>query len=149
VLVLVVVVVVAVVVVAIALVAVGRVTAELAQAPPRSYFDEDEAVVFVADRLSEATTAVLSYDDVAAVIGWHLDYLEGRGVASEVGPEQVAGPVVADEDEALAVVLGRADEAGLEISDEQVVEVLHAVEAYLVAIGAIGEAVPPPVDPLS
>jgi hypothetical protein len=68
-------------------------------------------------------------------------------VAAEVEPEDLAGPVVADEDEAIAVVLGHADEAGLEITDEQVVEVLEGVEAYLGAIGAVGAEVPPPPDP--
>lgn len=138
----------ALLVVAIALVVVGRVTAELAAAPPRSYFDVDEAVQFVADRLSDETTAQLSYADVQALIEAHLAYLADRGVAADSEAEAVpSGPLVADVDEGLAFVLGRASEAGLEVTDEQVVEVLEVQAEYLAAIGAIGAAVPPPPDP--
>jgi hypothetical protein len=132
-----------VVVAAIALVSVGGVTARLAAAPPRSLFDLDEAVGFVAERLSFEASAQLSYDDVRALLGWHLDYLEARGVADEAaGAEAVVGrTAVAADDEGLAFVLGRAAEAGLEVDDVAVVEVLEAEEAYLAAIGAVGDAV--------
>ena len=140
----------ALLVVAIALVAVGRVTAELAAAPPRSFFDLDEAVQFVADRLSDETTAQLSYADVHQLLGAHLDYLEERGVASASDADAPpSGPLVVEDDEGLAFVLGRATEAGLEVTDEQVVEVLEAEAAYLAAIGAVGGPVPPPADPVA
>ena len=142
------VVVIALVVVAIALVSVGKVTAELGAAPPRTAYDLDEAVQFVADRLSDETTAQLSYADVADLLGRHLDYLQAKGVASLTEPgDGPAGPMVAVDDEAIAFVLGRADDAGLEVDDEQVAEVIDASEAYLVAIGAVGAEVPPPPDP--
>jgi hypothetical protein len=58
-----------------------------------------------------------------------------------------AGPVIAADDEGVAHVIGRIAEAELEIDDGAVVEVLEAEGAYLRAIGAVGSAVPPPVDP--
>lgn len=131
--------VVGVVVVAIALVAVGKVTAEFADAPPRSLFVFDEAVFFVARRLRDETTAVLSYDDVRALLGYWVEVLETAGVATVVGDDVArAGPLVADDDDALAVVIGRADAAGLDVTDTQVAEVLAAANDYLVAIGAVG-----------
>jgi hypothetical protein len=147
----------AVAIVVIALVAVGRVTASLALEPPRSTYDLDEAVEFVADRLPDEVTAAVSFDDVRAVLGYHLDYLEAKGVAREAdvrgdeahppawGP--VVGPLVADDDEALPYVMGRLAEEGREVDDVHLVHVLDADEAYLVAIGAIGRAVPLPPDP--
>jgi hypothetical protein len=140
----------AVLVVAIALVAVGAVTSRLAHQPRRSVFDLDEAVHWVADRLPDDVTAELSYDDVRRVIGWHLDYLEDKGVAGETDQTLEAppsGPVITADDEGVAYVLGQATEAGVEIDDVQVVEVLEGELAYLLAIGAIGAEVPSPSDP--
>ncbi|WP_208028951.1 hypothetical protein [Rhabdothermincola sediminis] len=139
-----------IVVVAIALVAVGTVTGRLAGEPPTSVFHLDEAVHYVADRLQEDLTARLSYDDVRAVIGWHLDYLQAKGVAGVSDHDLAAapaGPIVTADDEAVAYVLGRAEGSGLELDDVDVVEVLEAEVAYLRAIGAIGPEVPGGVDP--
>lgn len=137
----------------IGLVAVGGVTYRLAEQPPPSLFDLEEAVEFVAERLPFEVSARLSYDDVRLVVGWHLDYLEGKGVAAETDEVLAAelgrkgGPVVAADDEGVAYVLGQAEEAGLDVEDVEVVLVLEAELAYLEAIGAIGSAVEPPRDP--
>lgn len=140
----------ALVVVTIGLVAVGGVTNRLAAQTRRSVFQMDQAVHFVADRLPEETTAVLSYDDVQRILGWHLDYLEEKGVAGETDDtldHLPSGPIVTADDEGVAYVLGRCSEAGLEVEDVQVVEVIEGELAYLEAIGAIGSEVPSPVDP--
>jgi hypothetical protein len=55
-----------------------------------------------------------------------------------------AGPLVADDDEALPYILGRLAETSADIEDVHVVQVLEAERSYLEAIGAIGPAVPPP-----
>lgn len=148
------------VVAAIGLVAVGRATAELAEAPPRVVFDLEHAVVWVGDAVPYEVSAVLSYDEVRELLGWYLDYLEAKGVAAEAvelalaeqaGEEPevtgAGGPLVADDDEEVAYVLGRAEEAGLEVDDVAVHEVIAAANAYLEAIGAVGGAVPLPGDP--
>ncbi|MCU0269345.1 MAG: hypothetical protein MUF83_11950 [Acidimicrobiales bacterium] len=133
------------VVVAIALVAVGRVTARLNAEPPLPVYDLEQAVEHVAEHLPFDVSAQLGYDDVRAILSWHLDYLEAKGVAAEQEWDQLpVGPLVAADDEGVAYVLGRAEEAGLEVEDTQVVEVLEAEVDYLRAIGAIGSPVPPP-----
>lgn len=133
----------AVVVVAIGLVAVGRVTAELAAAPRVSVFDLDEAVQFVADRLSPEPAGQLSYDDVRQILDLQMQDLEDRGVASEDDPVRgVADPdaqsVVTDEESSLAYVLGRLDDLGADHEDRWVAEVIDLGLEYLAAIGAIG-----------
>lgn len=138
----------AVIVVAIALVTVGRITGELVDAAPTSIYDLDEAVEFVAERLPDPVTAQLSFEDVRALLTWHIEYLEERGVARRQGVDAVAaGPLVAAEDDAVAHVLGRASAAGMEVADVWVVQVLDADAAYLEAIGAIGPQLPMPPDP--
>jgi hypothetical protein len=139
------------VVTVIGLVSVGGVTARLAAAPPRSLFDLDEAVEFVADRLPGHAAAQLSYDDLRLVLGWHLEYLEAKGMAADDdGGERPPGrrgddgamrAVVAGDDEGVAYVLGRAGAAGVEVDDVAVVEVVEIEGAYLEAIGALGHQV--------
>jgi hypothetical protein len=127
------------VVAAIGLVAVGGVTARLSAEPPSTVFDLDQAVPWVADRLDPETQARLTYEDVDAVLVWHLDYLEDRGVATErFAPAAAAGPSLVADDEGIAWIIGRVDATGLDISDDDVVEVLEAAQAYLETIGAIG-----------
>lgn len=138
----------AVIVVVIALVTVGRITGELVDAAPTSIYDLDEALEFVADRLPDEVTAQLSFDDVRALLVWHIEYLEERGVARRQGVNELAaGPLVAAENDAVAHVLGRATAVGMELSDVWVVQVLDADAAYLEAIGAIGPQLPMPPDP--
>jgi hypothetical protein len=138
----------AVIVVVIALVTVGRITGELVDAAPTSIYDLDEALEFVADRLPDEVTAQLSFDDVRALLVWHIEYLEERGVARRQGVNELAaGPLVAAENDAVAHVLGRAAAVGMELSDVWVVQVLDADAAYLEAIGAIGPQLPMPPDP--
>jgi hypothetical protein len=136
-----------IVVVAIGLVSVGAVTARLAAAPPRTLFDLGEAVDYVADRLGPDAAGQVTYDELQQLLGWHLDYLEGEGVAAEDDDPVPAGapaaPAVAADDEGLAYVLGRAAEAGIDVDDVAVAEVLEAAGAYLAAIGAVGHQVAP------
>ncbi len=68
----------AVLVVVIALVAVGREAFTLGAQPKQAHFDLEEAVAFVADRLPDEVTAVLTYDDVRSILRWHLEYLRDR-----------------------------------------------------------------------
>jgi hypothetical protein len=137
-------------VVAIGLVAVGAVTSRLAEEPRRSVFDLEEAVQYIAQRLPPDVTAELSYDDVGAIVAWHLEYLENKGVAGRSDhdlDELPTGPTVTDDDEAVAFVIGRANDAGMAIQDVHVFDVLEAEQQYLQAIGAIGGEVPSPIDP--
>jgi hypothetical protein len=104
-------------------------------------FDEDEAVEWIADRLPFDVAARLSHDDVRRIVGWHLDYLEVEGIATEAAYADAPDAVVVGEDDSLAYVLGQAGEAGLEADDTQIALVLDTERAYLTAIGAIGPQV--------
>ena len=128
-------------VLAIAVVAVGAVVNRLAVEAPVSVFDEDEAVDWIADRLPFEVAAQLSHDNVRALVLWHLEFLEGRGVATETAFEQAPDAVVVAEDDGLAYVIGQATEAGMVVEDVQVVAVLEVEQDYLEAIGAIGPRV--------
>lgn len=129
----------ALVVFAVAALSVGIVSGSLARRPRRSVYDLEEAVVFVADRLPDELTARLSYDDVRAVLLFHCDYLAAKGVASERTADDIgASLVVVPDDEPVAVVLGRVEEAELDLADTDVITILEAEVGYYRAIGAIG-----------
>ena len=135
-------------VIVIGLLAVGRLAGQLAEQPRPALYDRGEAVDFVADLLPDDVTAQLTYDELAQLLQWHLDYLEERGVARAQGVDNVAsGPLVAAEDDALAFVIGKSTEAGLEVDDVWVVQVIQGNENYLEAIGAIGSELSMPEDP--
>jgi hypothetical protein len=132
-------------VVVIALVAVGREAFTLSAQPKQAHFDLEEAVEFVAGRLPDEVTAILSYDDVRSILRWHLEYLRDRGVPARRDLVD-GGPVVVEDDEGVAWVLGQADEVGMDVTDAEVAIVLETELEYLGAIGAIGGAVPEPPD---
>ena len=134
-----------VLVVVIALVAVGREAFTMSAQPKQAHFDLEEAVEFVADRLPDEVTAILSYDDVRSILRWHLEYLRDRGVPARRDLVD-GGPVVVEDDEGIAWVLGKADEVGMDVTDAEVAVVLETELEYFEAIGAIGGAVPEPPD---
>lgn len=125
-------------VLAIALVAVGRIAGQLGSTAKEAIYDRDEAVDYVAELLPDDVTAQLSYEDLAVLLQFHLDYLESRGVAHAQGEDAAAGPAVASEDDALAYVIGRASDAGPAAEDVWIAQVIAGNEQYLRAIGAIG-----------
>jgi hypothetical protein len=137
----------AIAVFAIAAVTVGREAFRLGHQPPPTIFDLDEAVEQVADSLDPESQARLTYDEVRQLIIAELEHLEDKGVLAEQGREvELPGgdtpEVVLADDDAVAVVMGRAEEAGLEVTDEDVFHVVAALHAYLVEIGAVGPAAP-------
>jgi hypothetical protein len=132
----------------IAAVSIGVVSGSLARRPRRSVYDLEEAVDFVADRLPDELTAQVSYDDVRSVLLFHCDYLAAKGVASERTADDIGSAlVVVPDDEPTAFVLGRVTDAGLDLADDQVVQILDAELAYYEAIGAIGPQLDGPSEP--
>jgi hypothetical protein len=130
----------------IAAVSVGVVSGSLARRPRRSVYDLEEAVDFVADRLPEELTARLSYGDVRSVLVFHCDYLAMKGVASERTADDIGSSlVVVPDDEPTAFVIGKVEEAALQLSDGDVVAVLDAELEYYRAIGAIGAQLDDPL----
>ncbi len=134
----------------IAAVAVGSTTARLATQARRTVYDLDEAVAFVADGLPDDVTAAISYDDVRAVLGWNLDLLQARGIASlRTAHDPGSGLIVVGDDEPLAWIIGRIDEIGpdepgAQVTDEQVLAILTANRRYEQSIGVIGDEVSVP-----
>ena len=128
----------------IAAASIGSVTGTLARRPRRSVYDLGEATGFVADRLPPEVTAVVSYEDVDAVLSAHCDYLEQLGVASEKAADDIGEDlVVVADDEPVAWILGRLEDRAVDIDDTHVVVVLDAEQDYYRAIGVIGPEVGP------
>lgn len=132
---------------AIAAAFVGREAFRLGHTPTTSIFDVDEAVLHVAEHLSDEAAAGLTMDEVHQLILFSLEHLRAKGLTALPGEELAfdeGPPVVVADDDAVAVVLGQADDAGMEVTDVAVVEVLDLLLDHLVQIGAVGPAVPPP-----
>ncbi len=125
-------------VMAVAAGAIGREARRLDALPPRAVFDLEEAVLWVAEHLPEEVTATLSYDDVRRLLELSLDHLRGLGLAGRTTGEPVEGEVVVDEAEAVAAVVDRALQAGMDVSPSDVRAVVAAQLAYLQAISAVG-----------
>ena len=103
-------------VVAIAFYAVGKVTGEMASQRPPAIYELPLAVEWIADRLPDEVTARISYEDVARILTWHLDWFGAVGVASEHG-QQLGGTdalhdgSVAIEDAAVDAVVAKSIDA--------------------------------------
>jgi hypothetical protein len=129
----------ALIVFAIAAAFVGSEAFRLGHETRSAIFDVDEAVREVGDALPEDAQARLTYDEVRQLILATLRHLESKGLAALPG-EDVHTPdeVVVAEDDAVAVVLGAVDREGLEVSDGDAYQVIHALLAHLDRIGALG-----------
>jgi hypothetical protein len=125
-------------VMAVAAGAIGREARRLDALPPRAVFDLDEAVQWVADHLPDEVTARLSYDEVRRLLDLSLDHLRTLGMAGRTTGEPVEGEVVVDEADAVAAVLERASQEGLDVTPYDVHSVVSAQLAYLQAKGAVG-----------
>ena len=127
---------------AIAAAFVGSEAFRLGHQTPAAIFDLDEAVSEVGDRLPAGAQARLSYDEVRTLIFAALAHLRTKGLTALPGEDiDQSGSrpevIVADED-AVAVVLGAVEAQGLDVSDEDAYEVIHALLAHLAQIGAVG-----------
>jgi len=125
-------------VMAVAAGAIGREARRLDALPPRAVFDLEEAVLWVADPLPDEVTAQLSYDEVRQILDHSLEHLRTLGLAGSTTGGLVEGEVVVDEADAVAAVLDKAMESGMDVSAHQVQAVLAAQLAYLQAISAVG-----------
>jgi len=122
--------------------AVGREAHRLDAVAPRVVYEIEEAVQFVADRLSADTQARLTFDEVQVLLREHLNWMATKGLQPEKPVDQVQNisePVVVDENTLTAHLLARAGERGVEIVDDiDIVRVVDAHLAYFAAIGAVG-----------
>jgi hypothetical protein len=132
----------------VAAVTVGRVAFRLGHEPPATIFDLEEAVAYVADHLPNEAQARLTYDDVERLVEAELDHLHGKGLLGRLGEEPAVArqavdgngelPLVVADDDATAVVLGRVESEGMEVTDHEVYLVVSLLHEHLAAIGAIG-----------
>lgn len=136
---------------AIAAAVVGTESFRLGHTPTTAIFDLDEAVIAVGADLSDEVASGLTYDELRQLIVFSLDHLRDEGLSARPGEELDLStdgpPVVVADDVAVAAVMGRADDAQLDVTDHAVVAVLDGLLAHLAAIGAIGPAVAGPHDP--
>ena len=126
---------------AIAAAVIGRESHRLDAVAPRAVYDLDEAVEYVADHLPRGSQARLTHDEVRQLLRWHMDPLREEGLQPPVADDHVQDidePVVVEEAGAAGYLIGRAEAAGLEVDDVDVVQVVDAHLAYLDAIGAVG-----------
>ncbi len=135
----------ALVVVLIAFVAVGQAVGQLEVERNPAVYDLNDAVLWIAQRLPDEVTARISYDDVALLLSWHLDWFQEVGVASRHGQElatdqvRIDGAIATDEAAIDAIVARSLAAGGPEAVD--VVCVLDLQMKYLTAIGAVGDEV--------
>ncbi len=107
---------------------------ERASLPQRSIvYGTDEAVAFVASRLSPETATRLDEGDVRRILEWQLDYLQRQMLAGE-------GAVVVAGLEAARHAQERLYEQGHNYDGPLIVEVMELQAEYLAAIGAIAGA---------
>ena len=124
---------------AIAAAFVGSEAFRLGHETRSAIFDVDEAVQEVGDALPDDVQARLTYDEVRQLILATLHHLEDKGLAALPGTDvHTPDEVVVAEDDAVAVVLGAVDREGLEVSDGDAYQVIHALLAHLDRIGALG-----------
>ena len=99
---------------AIAAAFVGSEAFRLGHTPTTTVFDLDEAVIHVAENLSVESAMGLTMDEVKQLIEFSLQHLRSRGLSAmpgeDIDHDVERAPVVVADDEAVAVVLGRADE---------------------------------------
>jgi len=134
----------------IAAVVVGREAHRLDSVAPRSVYIVDEAVEFVAEYLPDSTQSRLTPDELEQLLTFHMRWLHAKGLqpSNVIDRRQdIAVPVVVNEDTLTGYLLGEAERNGIEILDDvDVVNVVDAHLAYFAAIGAVGpEATDPDV----
>ena len=132
----------AVTVFAIAAGSIGRESRRLDTVAPRAVYDLEVVTAWVADRLPPATQSRLTMDELGSLLMLHLNWMgEHELMPLDVTDrvQDIAEPVIADENVLAAHLIARAAERGIEIIDDvDIVYVVDAHNAYLAAIGAVG-----------
>ena len=113
-------------VVVVAVAALRQTELLLAGSDPPALFEVDEAIEFVASALPADVSSRLSYEDVEALLGWHLVHLAYRDEAGDIADEA-----------AVADLLRRAEADDRDMTADDIRSVLTAEGAYLAAIGAL------------
>ncbi len=136
----------------IAAVTVGREARRLDAIAPRTVYQLDEAVVFVADHLPALSQARVTHQEVESLLVAHMRWLHAKGLQpSHIvdRPQDIDEPVVVEDTTAIGYLIGVADEQSIAVDDADLANLTAAHLAYLDEIGAVGpEAADPDVPPL-
>lgn len=126
------------VVLVVAAIAVVREAARMRTEPPPAVFDPDDALEWVVRHLPDLVAATLTRDDVARIIGYQLEFLRRRGVATNGSDARPRAPVVFGLAETVDYVVARCAATGEAYLPEQVAGVVETQVGYLRFIGALG-----------
>ncbi len=130
-----------VIVFAIAAGTIGREARRLDALAPRAVYEIEQAIEFVADHLSPAAQARLTYEELEQLLTFHMRWLHAKGLQPDKVVDRrqdIALPIIVDDNSEVAYLLGQAEAAGLDVQDEDVAHVVDAHTAYFAAIGAVG-----------
>jgi len=125
---------------------IGREAHRLDAVAPRAVYQLDEAVDFVADRLSPESQARLTPGEVDELLRAHLRWMHEQGLQPDKvvdARQSIDDPLVISEDALVAYLLAEAERLGVELLDDvDAVNVVDAHLAYFDAIGAVGPQAP-------
>ena len=116
-----------VIVFAIAAGTVGREAHRLDALAPRTVYEIEQAIDFVADNLPAAAQARLTYDELEQLLTFHMRWLHAKGLQPDKVMDRrqdIALPIIVDETSEVAFLLARAEEAGMDVVDEDVAHVI-------------------------
>jgi hypothetical protein len=135
------------VVLLIAVYVLRRELARMGAHPPPQVFDVDDAVEYVAQRVSDEFAASITVEGVRQIIELQIRFFAVKSASRNGSTPGAKGPVVVGHGETVQWILDRAAEEGVEYSVDQVRTVVELQLEYLEAIGAIGDELPGPPDP--
>jgi hypothetical protein len=121
----------------VAAVFVVREAGRIAKAPPPALFDPDDAYEYVVRLLTDEVAATLTPADVRRILGFEVEFLEGKRVAGN-GSGADSGSTVFGGTETVSYIVQRSAATGEVYLPEQVQAVLDTQLDYLRGIGAIG-----------
>ena len=131
----------AVVVFAIAAGTVGREAHRLDALAPRAVYLIEEAVEFVADHLPGEAQSRLTYAELEQLLTFHMRWLHAKGLQPDKvidRRQDIEIPIIVDETSEIAYLITQAEQARIEVLDEDVAHIVDAHTAYFTAIGAVG-----------
>ena len=125
---------------------VGREARRLDAIAPRAIYVVDDAKQFVIDRISRTGGSQLTPGELEQLLVAHLRRLHDKGLHPDNATDQrqsIEQPLILDEIDETAYMLGELETLGIITDDSAVAEVLALHLQYLDDIGAVG----PPAEP--
>jgi hypothetical protein len=102
--------------------------------PKQIVYDVQESIDFCAEALPDEVTATLSYDDLRRLLRLHLEWIQAYHFTPEGDSE---GPMVFNNEDAVAYVMERAAVTRLPVHADHARQVLDAHLAYFQFMGAV------------